>query len=71
MQLADVWINGRHAGQHAGGFTSFVIDATGLLHDGDNELIVRLDNRDNAIIPPGKPLDVLDFYYHSGLYRDV
>lgn len=71
MQLADVWINGRHARQHAGGFTTFVVDATGLLHAGDNELVVRLDNRDNPLIPPGKPLNALDFCYHSGLYRDV
>ena len=71
MQLADVWINGQHARQHAGGFTSFVVDATDLLHVGDNELVVRLDNRDNPLIPPGKPLNTLDFCYHSGLYRDV
>lgn len=71
MQLADVWINGRHVFQHAGGFTPFVIDATGVLHEGDNDIIVRLDNRDNALIPPGKPLSKLDFCYHSGLYRGV
>lgn len=71
MQLADIWINGRHAAQHAGGFTTFVVDGTGLLRAGDNELVVRLDNRDNPLIPPGKPLGALDFCYHSGLYRDV
>lgn len=71
MSLCDVWVNGRHIGQHAGGFNSFVIDATGSLRDGDNEIIVRLDNRDNGVIPPGKPLGDLDFCYHSGLYRDV
>lgn len=71
MQLADIWINGRHVTQHAGGFTSFVVDATGYLHEGENTLLVRLDNRDNALIPPGKPLSKLDFCYHSGLYRDV
>lgn len=71
MQLADIWINGQHALQHPGGFTSFVVDATGLLQAGDNEITVRLDNRNNALIPPGKPLEDLDFCYHSGLYRDV
>lgn len=72
MQLADIWINGHHVMQHAGGFTSFVVDATGLLQPNyDNELLVRLDNRDNPLIPPGKPLSSLDFCYHSGIYRDV
>lgn len=71
MQLADIWINGKHAMQHAGGYTTFVVDATGLLHSGKNELVVRLDNRDNGLVPPGKPLGNLDFCYHSGIYRDV
>lgn len=72
MQLADVWINGNHVFQHAGGYTPFIIDATGILKaDADNEILVRLDNRDNPVIPPGKPLDALDFCYYGGIYRDV
>ena len=54
MHLADVWINGKHVMQHAGGYTPFVVDATGLLKTGkENELLVRLDNRNNSLIPPG------------------
>ena len=71
MQLCDIWINGQHAAQHAGGFTTFVVDATKYLHKGDNTIVVRLDNRDNPLVPPGKPLADLDFCYHSGIYRDV
>lgn len=71
MQLADIWMNGRHVAQHAGGFNSFVVDGTGVLQPGDNEIMVRLDNRDNGLIPPGKSLSELDFCYHSGIYRDV
>ncbi len=72
MQLADVWVNGQHVAQHAGGFTPFVVDVSGLLHAGDdNEVLVRLDNRDNELIPPGKPLGDLDFSFYGGLYRDV
>lgn len=72
MHLADVWINGKHVTQHAGGYTPFVIDVTGLLKAGvNNELLVRLDNRDNPLIPPGKPLHSLDFCYYGGIYRDV
>jgi len=72
MQLADIWINGQHVRQHAGGYTPFVIEVTPYLKFGEsNEILVRLDNRSNPLIPPGKPLDQLDFCYHGGLYRDV
>lgn len=72
MHLADVWVNGQHITQHSGGYTPFVADVTGLLHaDHGNEVLVRLDNRNNPLIPPGKPLEVLDFCYYGGLYRDV
>lgn len=71
MHLADLWVNGRHASQHAGGFTTFVTDITDLLRVGENELMVRLDNRNNPLIPPGKPLEELDFNYYGGLYRDA
>ena len=72
MQLADVWINGKHLIQHAGGYTPFVIDISSFLKYGkENEILVRLDNRNNPLIPPGKPLENLDFCYHGGIYRDV
>lgn len=72
MHLADVWVNGQHLIQHSGGYTPFVVDVTGMLHaDRGNEILVRLDNRNNPLIPPGKPLEILDFCYYGGLYRDV
>lgn len=72
MQVADVWLNGVSLGQHQGGYTPFVFDVTsGLKLDGTDVLAVRLDNRDNALVPPGKPESGLDFNYYGGLYRDV
>ena len=72
MSLADVWVNGRHVLQHAGGYLPFVIDLSDKLDlSGENEILVRLDNRDNGLIPPGKPLNSLDFCYYGGIYRDV
>ncbi|MCK7539158.1 MAG: hypothetical protein MZV63_53660 [Marinilabiliales bacterium] len=42
-----------------------------LSYGRENEILVRLDNRENPAIPPGKPLAELDFLYYSGLYRNV
>jgi len=72
MQLADIWINGKHVLQHAGGYTPFVINFTESIKYGEeNEILVRLDNRNNPLIPPGKPIEKLDFCYYGGIYRDV
>lgn len=72
MHLADVWVNGRHLAQHSGGYTPFSVDVTDVVYtDRPNEVVVRLDNRNNPLIPPGKPLETLDFCYYGGIYRDV
>lgn len=36
---ATVWVNGRPAGTHAGGRTTFTLDVTGLVHPGDGNLL--------------------------------
>lgn len=72
MQLADVWLNGRHKLRHAGGYTPFSVDLTqDGRYGGENEILVKLDNRDNPDFPPGKPLASLGFTYYHGIYRDV
>jgi Beta-galactosidase/beta-glucuronidase len=72
MQVADVWVNGQHLTRHLGGYLPFTVDISSEIKYGsENEILVRLDNRDNPLIPPGKPLDRLDFCYHHGLYRNV
>lgn len=72
MQVSDYWLNGQHIHFQAGGYMGFVIDLTGKLKLGEeNELIVRADNREHPLVPPGKPVGSLDFCYHSGIYRDA
>lgn len=39
--FTTVWVNGQKAGEHEGGYLPFEFDVTGLLRDGDNEIIVR------------------------------
>jgi beta-galactosidase len=59
---SDVWVNGRHVGVHAYGYTPFAFDLTPYLSpDGDNLLAVRVRNlgRNSR------------WYSGSGIYRHV
>ncbi|GIP32094.1 glycoside hydrolase family 2 protein [Paenibacillus sp. J2TS4] len=72
MQNAYVWVNGKFKLNYKGGFLPFTIDITDEVEFGEENVIaVRLDNRNNGSIPPGKPLESLDFSYFGGLYRNV
>jgi beta-galactosidase len=72
--VADVWVNGRHVGRHAGAFSRFRLDVTDALRrDGPNLIAVRADN--SAPEAGSTTLDVIpingDFFIHGGLYRPV
>lgn len=41
-QTAVLFVNGAEAGTHTGGYTSFTFDITGLLQDGENELVLKV-----------------------------
>lgn len=72
MNDAIVYVNGAEVARHTGGYLPFYIDLSNDLRYGrENEILVKLDNRENPSIPPGKPLSELDFLYYSGLYRNV
>ncbi len=72
MQVADVWLNGIHLTTHYGGYIPFTVDISKAVRpEGENLLLVRLDNSDNPEVPPGKPQNQLDFTYFGGLYRSV
>jgi beta-galactosidase len=68
--IADVYVNGRHLGQHRGAYTRFVLDATAAVRAGDNVLAVKVSDapRDTADTLPsgvGKTL----YHSYGGLYR--
>lgn len=71
MNIADIWLNGKHLITHTGGYLPFTVSIDSALNrTGENLLVVRLDNRDNAVTGP-KPLHLLDFCTYGGLYRNV
>ncbi len=72
MQEADVWCNGNLISNHKGGYLPFTVDITNYIKkDKVNEILVKVDNRNNSSIPPGKELKDLDFNYYGGIYRNA
>lgn len=54
---ATVYVNGRLIGRHAGGLTTFTLDATAALRANNNVLAVRVDNPDGIRDLPWVPGD--------------
>lgn len=66
--VADVFVNGRHAGRHRGGYGAFAVEITDRVRYGaDNDLLVRVNNAEDLTLMPL----VGDFNFYGGLYRDV
>ncbi len=63
-----VWVNGREAGHHTGGFTPFNFDVTELLRNGENTVIVKIDNKRKA---EAVPTQIFDWWNYGGITRDV
>ena len=66
--IADVFINRRHIGEHRGGYGAFIFEITGKVEYGkENSILVRVNN--------GELLDIMplvgDFNFYGGIYRDV
>ena len=65
---AIVYVNGKKAGRHVGGFTPFCFDVTDLVKEGKNFVIVKVDNKrhqDNV------PTRNFDWWNYGGITRDV
>src|SRR5579863_219085 len=65
---ATVYLNGEKLGEHEGGFTPFNFDCTSLLRDGENTLIVEVNNVRRADAVPGIKFD---WWNYGGITRDV
>ena len=65
---AFVWVNGQEAGRHEGGFTPFNFDVTDQLREGENTVVVKVDNKRRA---EAVPTQIFDWWNYGGLTRDV
>ena len=63
-----VWVNGKKAGRHEGGFSPFEFDVTSLLEDGENFIVAKVDNRRRA---DGVPALDFDWWNYGGITRSV
>ena len=63
---ADVYVNGKLAVHHDGGYSTFRANITELLEE-ENEILVEVDNSVNDRVYP----QMADFTFYGGIYRDV
>lgn len=67
-QTAEVFVNGKPAGEHTGGYTAFNIDLTPFLEaSGEQYIAVKADNSHRDDVPPLSA----DFTFFGGIYRPV
>ena len=63
-----VYLNGTEIGSHEGGFTPFQIEVTDLLNEGDNFIVVEVNNRRTKDAIPAMSFD---WWNYGGVTRDV
>lgn len=69
--VAAVYVNGKLAGEHKGGYTGFELDITELLNPAgeDNLIAVRVDSRRRPDVPPEG--GNVDYCVFGGIVRNV
>ena len=65
---AIVYINGEKLGEHVGGFTPFNFEITNKVKNGENFIIVKVDNNR---LRDGVPTLNTDWWNYGGITRDV
>ncbi len=66
---SQVFVNGKLASSHVGGYIGFDVDITSFIIKGkENQILVRVDNSVNPEIIPSQKSD---FFIYGGINRDV
>ncbi len=63
-----VYLNGKEVAAHEGSFTPFQVEVTDLLNEGDNYLVVMVNNRRTKDAIPAM---TFDWWNYGGITRDV
>jgi beta-glucuronidase len=66
--LSRLYVNGQPVCEHEGGFTSFNCEVTSQLMDGENVVVIYVNNQRR---PDAVPTDMTDWWNYGGLTRDV
>ena len=66
--ISDVYLNGNLIGNHEGGFTPFQLEITNLIKEGENTIIVKVNNQR---LKDGIPGLGYDWFNYGGITRDV
>lgn len=67
---AKVYVNQREVMSHSCGYTAFTVDlAPYLVYGAKNQIVVRVDSREELNVPPFG--NVIDYMTYGGIYRDV
>ena len=64
---ADVYVNGKSLAHHDGGYSTWRVNITEALGDGEAELAIHVNNAPNDTVYP----QMADFTFYGGLYRNV
>lgn len=67
FQEAEIFVNGKKAGNHLGGYTGFQIEITPYLQCGNNLIAIRVNNLWRADIAPRAG----EHTFSGGIYRNV
>ena len=65
---AIIYVNGEKIGSHTGGFTPFNFEITTKIKDGENFVVVKVDNKRSR---DGVPTLNTDWWNYGGITRDV
>ena len=52
--ITKAWVNGQYVGDHRGGYARFSFDITDVVRDGENELVVKVEDSFDMQQPRGK-----------------
>ena len=64
---ADVYLNGKALAHHDGGYSTWRVNITDELGEGEAELAIHVNNAPNDFVYP----QMADFTFYGGLYRNV